>query len=740
MRATASMAPPKSKALQSNMDVDYVISYRFAKTDKSTAIAHFEKLVESLASIGLQTEVRNGQDCSVLLFLRVASEKHLFGEVYRSRVRDWVHGVRAAAPPKETREALEAEPLYEAERLRIIYQLITNPVEEGGAGITPKEGEWENVESLFALHDHEYNKDWMRKWSSSWTLNTEDLDDIRNRLGEKVAFYFAFTQSYFTFLLFPAAFGAAAWLVLGHFSAIYGVASVLWCTIFTEWWKHQETDLAIRWGVRGVSKIQTRKRDFRHEKVITDSVTGEKMHIFPATKRLQRQLWQIPFVMAAALMLGALIATCFGIEVFISEVYKGPFKSLLVFLPTVILTTVMPILTGLLSNFATNLTKYENYETESAYQTALTQKLFVMNFITSYLPILLTAFVYVPFGNIIVPYLDVFSLTVKPFAQDAKQLAAPKPGQFTINPDRLRKQVFYFTVTAQIVNLATELIVPYLKRRGFSKYKQFQSDRATKNGAAPASLAIDDPPEDAEFLKRVRQEAELDVYDVTTDLREMVLQFGYLSLFSVVWPLTAVSFVINDWIELRADAIKICVEMQRPTPWRADTIGPWLDSLSFLTWLGSLTTAALVYLFSNDGLGPDGHPSSITGWALLLAMLFSEHLFFLLRWVVRVAISKFESPGLQKERRERYMVRKRYFEENLSQLERLPKMSEKGSEITRESLEEAEREASLRGSSPETRFWARQKGWRETVAVGKGFIEKAEIETPRGGNETKKEL
>jgi hypothetical protein len=107
-------------------------------------------------------------------------------ELTTRRVRDWIHGVRAAAPPKETREALETEPLYEAERLRIIYQLITNPVDEGGAGITPKEGEWEAVESVFALHDHAYNKDWIKKWTSSYFLKTEDLDDIRNRLGEKV--------------------------------------------------------------------------------------------------------------------------------------------------------------------------------------------------------------------------------------------------------------------------------------------------------------------------------------------------------------------------------------------------------------------------------------------------------------------------------------------------------------------------------------------------------------------------
>jgi hypothetical protein len=239
----------------------------------------------------------------------------------------------------------------------------------------------------------------------------------------------------------------------------------------------------------------------------------------------------------------------------------------------------------------------------------------------------------------------------------------------------------------------------------------------------------------------VREEAKLTVYDVTQDLREMVLQFGYLSLFSVVWPLTAVSFVINDWIELRADALKICVEMQRPIPWRADTIGPWLDSLGFLTWLGSLTTSALVYLFSNDGLGPDGHPSNIKGWALLLTILFSEHLFFLLRWGVRVAISKLDSPGLQKERRERFLVRKRYFEENLSQLEKVPRMTDVSDEqITRASLEEDARQSTLRTSSVEDRFWGRQRGWREVVAVGRGFIERAVVGGLGAGNETKKEL
>lgn len=105
------------------------------------------------------------------------------------RVQDWLHGIRSAAPDKQIRKSLQQEPLYEAERLRIIHQLITNPEEEGGAGITPKSGEWENVEAIFALHDHPHNKEWIKEWSTKYLLTTNDLDEIRNRLGEQVSHF-----------------------------------------------------------------------------------------------------------------------------------------------------------------------------------------------------------------------------------------------------------------------------------------------------------------------------------------------------------------------------------------------------------------------------------------------------------------------------------------------------------------------------------------------------------------------
>jgi anoctamin-10 len=151
------------------------------------------------------------------------------------------------------------------------------------------------------------------------------------------------------------------------------------------------------------------------------------------------------------------------------------------------------------------------------------QKIFVLNFITSYLGIILTAFVYVPFGQVLVPYLDIFKATAQKFTAEGTALPTKN---WEINPDRLTKQIIYFTVTAQVVNFATEVIVPKVKRKVTKTVEQV----AEKNGNGPA---IKDVPEEHSFLKRVRDEAELDQYDVTVDYREMIIQFGTLTPFPI---------------------------------------------------------------------------------------------------------------------------------------------------------------------------------------------------------------
>ncbi|KAK4165965.1 calcium-activated chloride channel-domain-containing protein [Cladorrhinum sp. PSN259] len=715
-----------SLSKSNNFDVDYVIHYKLptSPSESAEAEAAFSQLITVLSSAGFATEVRPGKpgSNSLLIFVKLASLALLQGQVYRSRIQDWLYGVRTAAPNPTNlplSQYFDSEPVTEAERLRLAYLLITKPKDENGAGVTPKIGKWKYVESIFPLHDRKFNRRWITEWSTKYILDEEDLTMIRDKFGERVAFYFAFLQSYFQFLLFPAAFGSAAWLILGGFSWFYAAVNCLWSVVFFEHWKMKEVDLAVQWGVRGVGKIQLPRPQFQFERESLDPVTGEIVKVYSPYKRLARQALQVPFAIACVVVLGSLIVSCFAIEIFINEVYIGLFKQYLTFLPTVLLTIFMPTFTTLLTKLAEKLTDMENYETVDAHQDSFVQKIFVLNFITSYLGIFLTAFVYVPFGKILVPYLDVFSITAQNFTTEGK----PLPTQvWQINPDRLKKQVIYFTVTAQIVNFATEVIVPYAKRKAFKTVEKVQA-LSEKN----EETLLPDSADEAAFLKRVRNEAELADYDVTIDYREMVIQFGYLSLFSVVWPLTACSFLVNNWVEARSDAMKIAVNSKRPIPWRADSIGPWLSSLGFLSWLGSLTSAALVFLFNTNKSGPDGSPWNISGWALLLSILFSEHLYLVVQFVVRGVLAKLDSPGLQKERAERFAMRKLLLEQMvehdvLSQEagKGAPGLLGQGEKITREALEQEAR--SLATAKPEDLFWQRQRGADETIQIGRALI------------------
>lgn len=266
--------------------------------------------------------------------MKLASEGDLRQQVFHARLQDWLHGVRTTGTNtnKEPAAALMEEPVSEAERLRLVYLAIVRTKEEGGAGITPGAGRWKYVDSAFPLHDRQFNGEWIKRLSTRYLLARSDLDEIRNKFGEGVALYFAFIQSYFRALVFPAALGAGTWLLFGggQFSVIYALGSCLWCVVFFEYWKTKEVDLAVQWGVRGVSKIQMPRVEFVSDRVAEDPVTGEKKGVYSPFKRFGTQLLQAPFTVACVLVLGGFIAMCNSLEVFINEVYTGPFKMFLV--------------------------------------------------------------------------------------------------------------------------------------------------------------------------------------------------------------------------------------------------------------------------------------------------------------------------------------------------------------------------------------------------------------------------
>ncbi|RMJ28861.1 stress response protein Ist2 [Aspergillus sp. HF37] len=642
-----SLPPGKSKLgdEQDNLGVDWVVHYQFEDLDQNQAADEFRVLIRDIESAGFQTQVRHGYGASLLVCIRFPRD--LLGSmIYRARAKDWLFAISHILPADGDETVIEPE--TPAEELRSVYHALTWQKELGGAEITPRVGKWKHVTASFPLHNQAANAELLRKWSRSTGLTLHDLDVIRALFGEEVAFYFAFIHSYSVFLIFPAVGGVICWLYLGPYSITYAIVNCLWCIVFVEYWRMRETNLSLRWGVKGVGALKVDRPQYVWDKEVLDPITGQVQRLFSTHKQLLRQLLLIPFALVATVVLGSLIIVAFAMEVFISEVYSGPFKGYLEFLPVVLFSLFLPAITSRLNDMATRLTHYENYRTQDQFELAQTQKTFVMNFITSFLPTLLTAFVYVPFGAEIVPYLDIFSVT-----------GLSPSDKFHVNSARLQQEVIYLSVTGQVFNFGEEFVLPYVKRVFWQKWRDYRLKQAERGRDRRHSVATDlllvDPPDEAALMHRIRNEADADEYKVQDDIMEMCVQFGYLALFGIAWPLVPLGFLLNNWLELRGDFFKLSLECQRPPPIRTDSIGPSLQGLEFLTWLGTLSTAAIAHLYR-------GTMQDVSLSSLLLTILAAEQAYLTMRFAVRTAMQKLGSDSVRRFEARRYAVRKGYLD------------------------------------------------------------------------------
>jgi anoctamin-10 len=124
-----------------------------------------------------------------------------------------------------------------------------------------------------------------------------------------------------------------------------------------------------------------------------------------------------------------------------------------------------------------------------------------------------------------------------------------------LNPGRLRDQMFAYTVTQQVVNTFMEIGLPYVLRavnkimKGKATAAPAQgnsSATSTPNGKSGAKKRVifEDEQEkgglkEREFLESVRNEVALTDYDLFFDYNEMVTQFGYVVVWSTIWPLAS---------------------------------------------------------------------------------------------------------------------------------------------------------------------------------------------------------
>ncbi|KAM9845090.1 anoctamin-8 [Aulostomus maculatus] len=146
-----------------------------------------------------------------------------------------------------------------------------------------------------------------------------------------------------------------------------------------------------------------------------------------------------------------------------------------------------------------------------------------------------------------------------------------------------------------------------------------------------------DPPEEPKSVTLTQAEIEtcMQTYeDTLQDYQEMFIQFGYVVLFSSAFPLAAMCALINNIIEIRSDALKLCTGLQRPFGQRVENIGQWQTAMEAMGLIAIIVNCYLI--------GQCGQLQRLFPWLspemTIISIVLLEHFAILLKYIIHVAI------------------------------------------------------------------------------------------------------
>jgi len=144
----------------------------------------------------------------------------------------------------------------------------------------------------------------------------------------------------------------------------------------------------------------------------------------------------------------------------------------------------------------------------------------------------------------------------------------------------LQLQLATLFVTAIVIQNMVEILLPYV----FAKIRESREQRE-----ANERQEVVPPKSAAEEQMNLTP-----VANTIDDMSEMIVQFGYVTMFVIALPITPLLAFINNVIELKVDGYKIVKESQRPHPNGSSGLGAWNGVLSFFSLVSVGTNVALI--------------------------------------------------------------------------------------------------------------------------------------------------
>lgn len=369
---------------------------------------------------------------------------------------------------------------------------------------------------------------------------------------------------------------------------IFASFNLIWSTVILEVWKRGCANMTYRWGTLLMKRKFEEPRPGFHGVLGINPITGKEEPLYPSYKRqLRIYLVSLPFVCLCLYFSLYVMMIYFDLEVWALGLHENSgseWTSVLLYVPSIIYAIVIEIMNRLYRYAAEFLTSWENHRLESAYQNHLILKVLVFNFLNCFASLFYIAFV----------------------LKDMKLL---------------RQSLATLLITSQILNQIVESLLPYwLQRKHGVRVKR-------KMQALKADI-------DATLYEHVILEKEMGTYLGTfDDYLELFLQFGYVSLFSCVYPLAAAFAVLNNFTEVNSDALKMCRVFKRPFSEPSASIGVWQLAFETMSVISVVTNCALI------GMSPQVNaifPESKAD--LILIVVAVEHALLALKFILAFAI------------------------------------------------------------------------------------------------------
>lgn len=153
-------------------------------------------------------------------------------------------------------------------------------------------------------------------------------------------------------------------------------------------------------------------------------------------------------------------------------------------------------------------------------------------------------------------------------------------------------------------------------------------DKASTTKSSDSSEPSELPSTPKRSIGQAEIESALYKYDGTfSDHLEMLIQMGYVVLFSAAFPLAGICALANNLLEIRSDAFKLAHVHQRPFGQRVANIGTWQNALSLLGLAAVIVNCALIGLSGQvSRLWPD-----LTSTQTIILIVTLEHIMLGLR-------------------------------------------------------------------------------------------------------------